>query len=131
MEMVELAAGADHAASLEPAEFRAYAALARDESALRAWTAARVGPREDPRWGPPEKRVLEIEGDVRRVSRQSITAARELRAGEVVQPQDVTFKRPGSGLEPFRIDDVVGRRLARDVAIDMPLAGADIEGWAP
>jgi N,N'-diacetyllegionaminate synthase len=125
------ARGPDHAASLEPAEFRAYAALARDESALRSWTSARVPPKEDVRWGPPEKRILDCERDVRQVSRQSITAARELRAGEVLQRGDVCFKRPGSGLEPWRLEEVIGRGLARDVGVDTPLTAHDFAGVSP
>jgi N,N'-diacetyllegionaminate synthase len=124
------AAGPDHAASLEPAEFRAYATLARDESTLRAWTGNRIPGAEDPRWGPAEKRVLECERDVRQASRQSITAARELRAGEVLQRECLTFKRPGIGMEPWRLDEVIGRRLARDVGCDQPLQAADLGGEA-
>jgi N,N'-diacetyllegionaminate synthase len=125
------ARGPDHAASLEPAEFRAYATLARDESNLRIWTSARVPPKEDVRWGPPEKRVLDCERDVRSVSRQSVTAARELRAGEVLRPADIRFKRPGVGLEPWRSDEILGRQLARDVGVDMPLNPQDVEGVRP
>jgi N,N'-diacetyllegionaminate synthase len=125
------AKGPDHAASLEPAEFRAYATLARDESNLRSWTAARVPPKEDVRWGPPEKRILECERDVRHVSRQSITAARELRACAVLGRGDLCFKRPGSGLEPWLLHEVLGRRLARDVGVDMPLTAQDVQGVRP
>jgi N,N'-diacetyllegionaminate synthase len=119
------AAGPDHSASLEPAEFRAYATMARDESSLRAWMGDRVPISEDPRWGPPEKRILDCERDVRRVSRQSITAARDLRAGETLQRQDITFKRPGTGLEPWQLEHIIGRPLLRDVGFDQPLTAND------
>ncbi len=125
------AAGPDHSASLGPAEFRAYATLARDESALRAWTSARVAPREDPRWGPPEKRVLDCERDVRRVSRQSITAARELRAGETLAAADTCYKRPGLGLEPWRTEDALGRTLRSDIPAGAPIAASDLVGVLP
>lgn len=139
--------GPDHAASLEPDEFRAYATLARDESAMRAWMndehaedgslCARRGRRrelavrEDPRWGPPTKVILACEGDVRRVSRQSIVLTRSLRAGERIGRGDITFKRPGLGLEPWRVDEVVGRRTRRDIDADRPIALEDIEAGAP
>jgi sialic acid synthase SpsE len=122
------AAGPDHAASLEPAEFRAYASMAREESTMRHWMDGTIPAAPDPRWGPSEKRVLECERDVRAVSRQSITAARELRAGEVLRAADLTVKRPGTGLEPWMIDRVIGRTLARDVGADLPLTEADIAG---
>lgn len=101
--------GPDHAASLEPGAFADYARLAR---------AARPTP---PMTHAPVKRVLPIERDVRTVSRQSIVAVRDLPEGHVLTRADVTFKRPGTGLPPFMIDDVIGRRLSHAVERDMPL----------
>jgi sialic acid synthase SpsE len=124
------AAGPDHAASLEPGEFRRYAELARDGSMLRL----RVGPAGptpvDPRIGPDEKRVLECERDVRAVSRQSIVARRAIGAGELIARQDLTFKRPGTGIEPWRVDDVSGRRARGPIEADTPIAPSDVEGLA-
>jgi N,N'-diacetyllegionaminate synthase len=121
------AAGPDHAASLEPAEFKAYADLARDASILRIRLGVGAPMRRDPRWGPAEKRVLECERDVRAVSRQSITTRRGLKAGEYVRRADLTVKRPGTGIPPWRIGEVLGRRLSRAVEEDMPLMDADLE----
>jgi N,N'-diacetyllegionaminate synthase len=120
------APGPDHAASLEPAEFRAYAALARDESAMRGWAGAALPLPDDPRLGPPSKRVLDCELDVRRVSRQSIIAARALPAGHILAPEDLTIKRPGVGIEPWRLEELPGRALRRDVAADTPLVPEDV-----
>jgi sialic acid synthase SpsE/CMP-N-acetylneuraminic acid synthetase len=100
------AAGPDHATSLEPAVFKRYVDLAR-----RAWQAL----------GPPEKRVLKIEEDVRRVSRQSLTATQALPAGHVISKEDLTIKRPGTGIPPWELAKTVGCRLATAVDADMPL----------
>jgi N,N'-diacetyllegionaminate synthase len=107
------APGPDHAASLDPAGFAEYVRLAR-----RAWRML----------GPAEKRVLDIEQDVRSVSRQSITAARDLPAGHLLARTDVTVKRPGSGLPPALLDEIIGRALARDVRADAPLIESDVSG---
>lgn len=123
------APGPDHAASLEPAEFRAYATLARDESVMKAWMGSVPLP-PDPRIGPEEKRVLPCELDVRRLSRQSLVAARDLPAGHVLRQEDLAIKRPGTGLEPFHLEEVIGRRLRRAVEADMPLEGSALEGVA-
>lgn len=123
------APGPDHAASLEPAEFRAYATLARDESAMKSWMGS-VPLTDDPRVGPEEKRVLACEQDVRRLSRQSLVARRDLPPGHVLAREDLTIKRPGTGLEPFRLDEVVGRRLRTAVEADMPLTVSAVEGAA-
>lgn len=107
------AAGPDHAASLEPFAMAGYVATAK------------AGVCIDPPAGG-EKQVLDCERDVREVSRQSIVTAQELRAGDVVARKMLTIKRPGTGLAPFRLDEIVGRRIARDVEADVPLCEEDL-----
>jgi len=105
------AEGPDHAASLEPQAFHEYVRLAR-----RAWRMV----------GPPGKSVQGIEQDVRRVSRQSIVSRRGLETGPVLSAGDVTVKRPGTGIEPWRMEEIIGRTLARDVDADTPLREEDL-----
>ncbi|MCA9285794.1 MAG: N-acetylneuraminate synthase family protein [Phycisphaerales bacterium] len=105
------APGPDHAASLDPVGFAEYVRLAR-----RAWTMV----------GPHEKRLLDEELDVRRVSRQSIVAARVLSAGTVLVAADVAVKRPGTGIEPWRLNDVLGRTVRHEVRAGMPLREEDL-----
>ncbi len=107
------AAGPDHAASLEPARFAEYVSRAKAATRSTATT-------------PGEKRLLECEQDVRAVSRQSLTTRRSLPAGHVLRADDLTIKRPGTGIEPWRLDEVVGQRLVRDVESDMFLTDADV-----
>ncbi len=113
------ARGPDHAASLDAAAFARYAEASRSSGRL-------AFAEHDPRIGPPEKRVLACETDVRRVSRQSITTRRALSAGHALTLDDLAIKRPGTGLEPWRLGEVVGRRLARGVNADMPLGAGDL-----
>ncbi len=75
------------------------------------------------RAGPPAgdtgtKQVLECERDVRLVARQSIVARRRIEAGETIRFEDLSFKRPGTGLEPWRVGEVVGQVLERAVEAD-------------
>lgn len=111
------AAGPDHAASLTPDRLAAYVRAAREPGADRP---------DSPLLGEPTKRVLDIERNVRTLSRQSLISARALSGGQRLARQDVTIKRPGTGIEPFRLGDVVGRRLARDVEQDAPLRWDDL-----
>jgi N,N'-diacetyllegionaminate synthase len=106
------ARGPDHAASLDTLGFAEYVRLAH-----RAFRML----------GEPRKRVLAIEEDVRQVSRQSITSTRSLDVGAVLQPGDLTIKRPGTGLPPHRFASILGRRLGRAVAADMPIVEDDLE----
>jgi sialic acid synthase SpsE len=123
------AKGPDHLTSLTPDEFAEYVALAR-----RAWDdrAHRLGPCSDfecdHRIGSLEKRVLPIEQDVRVASRQSVTTTRVLEAGDVITPADLTIKRPGTGIEPSRLQRVIGRTVSRHVDADAPLAWDDLAG---
>lgn len=118
------ARGPDHAASLEPAGFAEYVRRAR---AARTRTV-RPGPPplDAPEVGPIRKRVLDVEREVRSVSRQSITTVRSLPHGHTLTRADLTLKRPGTGIEPSRLASLLGRRLARSVEADVPLAEPDL-----
>lgn len=105
------AKGPDHAASLDPAGFAEYVRLAQ-----RAFTML----------GKREKVVNAIEQDVRHVSRQSLTTTRSLKVDHVLLREDMTIKRPGTGLPPWTMERVIGRRLVRTVDADMPLMEADL-----
>jgi N-acetylneuraminate synthase len=59
---------------------------------------------------------------------RSVVAARDLPAGTVLAPEHLTIKKPGTGLSPDRLVEILGRRLARAVAADHLLAVEDIEG---
>ena len=72
------------------------------------------------------KQVLECERDVRLVARQSIVARRRLEAGETIKLEDLSFKRPGTGLEPWRVGEVVGRVLERAVDADEMIEGESL-----
>ncbi len=104
-------AGPDHAMSLDPGAFERYVRLAHRAHRML---------------GAASKGVLEIERDVREVSRQSVTARCELPAGHVLESEELTLKRPGIGIAPWRLAETIGRRLARPVAADMPLTDEDL-----
>ncbi|MFI4853418.1 MAG: N-acetylneuraminate synthase family protein [Phycisphaerales bacterium JB065] len=108
--------GPDHAASLDPDAFAEYARLCRD------------GAGEPPAElvGPAEKRVLPCEADVRTVSRQSLVLTQPVPRGQPIPRQALTTKRPGTGIEPFRIDEVTARTAARDLEPDRPLTEDDL-----
>lgn len=105
------APGPDHAASLDPKAFAEYVRLAHRAFAML---------------GRREKTVLDMEQDVRKVSRQSLTTTRALRGDHVLAREDLTIKRPGIGLPPWTLERVIGRRLTRGVEADMPLMEGDL-----
>ena len=107
------ARGPDHRASLEPDGLRAYVDFVR-----RAHAAI----------GQGGKSVGDIERDVRQVARQSVRAAVDLAEGVVLSHSDLVVKRPGDGIEPWRLSEIVGRRLRRSVAADRAIQLEDLEG---
>lgn len=71
--------------------------------------------------------VAEGLGDLRRTFTKSLVARRDLTAGDVLHDDDLTAKKPGTGLPAAELPRVVGRRLARDVTAGSRLAEADLE----
>jgi N-acetylneuraminate synthase len=67
---------------------------------------------------------------LRKLFTRSLVASADLPAGTVIAREHVAIKKPGTGLAPDRLDDIIGRRLRRAVVADQVLAADDIEGLA-
>ncbi len=106
------APGPDHAASLEPDDLAEYVRFARRAFVMR---------------GAYEKRALPIELPVRQQTRQSVVLTHNLPAGHVLTAEDVTVKRPGTGIPAAEMKNIIGRRLTRDVAAGVLLKRDDVE----
>jgi N-acetylneuraminate synthase/N,N'-diacetyllegionaminate synthase len=118
------APGPDHSASLGPAEFRLYSGFARFRPGdVRRYSEPHASDADGAR---VNKEVQPVEQDVRRVSRQSLVTRRGLRPDHRIARDDLTIKRPGTGIEPWRLDEVVGRQTARAVEADVPLVEDDL-----
>jgi N,N'-diacetyllegionaminate synthase len=66
---------------------------------------------------------------LRRLFTRSVVAAQALPAGTILAREHLAVKKPGTGLSPDRLPEVVGRRLTRAVAADQLLAPEDLEGF--
>jgi N,N'-diacetyllegionaminate synthase len=98
--------GPDHKASLEPDELKAMVAAIRNvEQALGVGT----------------KFATPSELKNRPIGRKSIVAARAIEAGEILSVDNLTAKRPGTGISPMRWDELVGRKAARRYERDEPI----------
>lgn len=62
--------------------------------------------------------ALPEEGAARAHARRSLVAAKPIAAGQVIRSEDLTWKRPASGISPKDVDQVTGRPAARDIAED-------------
>lgn len=95
--------GPDHNASLEPAELKAMVTAIRNiELAL----------------GDGLKRLTPSEAGNRSVARKSLVASRPIKSGELFSIENITAKRPGTGISPMRWDEVMGRVSPRDFLVD-------------
>lgn len=99
--------GPDHVASLEPDELKQLVAGVRTIEAA-------LGSR---RKGPADEEMAN-----RAVARRSLVAARALRAGEPMSLDALDCKRPGTGVSPMRIWDLVGLPARRDTDVDEQVA---------
>lgn len=68
--------------------------------------------------GSREKVVLDCERIPRREARRSLVLTRDMKAGEIIQEQDIMAKRPGTGIAPRYTDIVIGKRVLRDLSED-------------
>jgi sialic acid synthase SpsE len=55
------------------------------------------------------KKPLECERESRKQARRSIVAKVDLKQGEIITEDKITFKRPGSGISPKDLDKILGR----------------------
>jgi len=97
--------GPDHAASLEPEEFKALVSGIREVEAARGEKLA-------------ERALSQGELINRENLAKSLVAARDIAAGTVVTESDVAVKSPGQGLSPLKMPALIGRRLNRAMARD-------------
>ncbi|SFM81853.1 pseudaminic acid synthase [Marinobacter pelagius] len=61
--------------------------------------------------------------------RRSLYFVEDLEAGAVIGAEAVRSVRPGFGLAPKFMDDVIGKRVNRDVRKNTPVKADVIEGW--
>jgi N-acetylneuraminate synthase len=92
------AEGPDHAASLEPDDF------ARRVSAIRNIETA-IG---DGIKTPKNSEIRNMP-----IARKSLVAARPLTVGDVLGPDDIASKRPGSGRPPIEYWSLIGTTVTR------------------
>ncbi len=95
--------GPDHMASIEPNDFAKMVRSIRNiELAM----------------GDGIKRPKAGETKNKPIARKSLVAKVAIKAGELFTPENVTAKRPGTGISPMAWDHVMGRTALRDFSVD-------------
>lgn len=96
--------GPDHTASLEPRELKAMV------KSIRNIELAISGS------GIKEPSNSEMKNIV--IARKSIVAATEIRKGELFTVENITTKRPGTGISPMRWDELIGKVAEVNYLVD-------------
>lgn len=95
--------GPDHKASLDPIELKNMVKAIRNiEQAI----------------GNGKKIPNELEIKNKPLVRKSIIALKNIKKGEVLSENNITTKRPGTGLNPFLWDSVIGTKAIKDFLKD-------------
>lgn len=68
--------------------------------------------------GRINKQPLICESSARKEARRSIVAKRDIKRGDVISKSDITFKRPGTGISPGEVDEVLGKTASKDIRED-------------
>jgi len=103
--------GPDHAASASPTEFAQMVRYLRQVESML---------------GSYEKVVTDVEFEPRKLARKSVVSARTLKAGQTISAEDLTTKRPGTGIPADEYYATIGRKLARDVEANQVLREEDL-----
>jgi N,N'-diacetyllegionaminate synthase len=105
--------GPDHRASLEPAALKAMVSGIRNiELALS---------------GDGFKKPSASEAKNMAIARKSIHLAQDCAKGLVLRASDLTMMRPGDGISPMRMDDIIGKTLKHACKANHKLSSEDFQ----
>ncbi len=68
--------------------------------------------------GQTKRTVLETEKISRKNARRSLVAFKNIKKGQKISKNDLTWKRPAYGISPRLIDEVIGKKVSRDIKQD-------------
>lgn len=104
--------GPDHRASLEPDELINMIAGIRQVELML---------------GSPIKQAMATELPIRTLARRSVTLVKDAVAGDILSSAHLALQRPGDGIAPKDLVNVVGKRMLRDIAAGTTLNWSDLE----
>ena len=105
--------GPDHRASLEPDELKAMVTAIRNiENAIN---------------GNGIKEVSESEKKNKIVARKSIHTNKEIPAGHILTAADLIMIRPGDGISPMKMDDIIGKEIISNVPLGHKISHLDLK----
>ena len=95
--------GPDHRASLEPQELTKMISLIRDTEKML---------------GSNNKIITKSEQKTKLLVRKSLVANKDIKKGEIFSKKNITTKRPGRGISPFKINKFFGKKSSKNFKKD-------------
>ena len=95
--------GPDHKASLEPRELTEMISLIRETEKML---------------GLNDKIITKSEEKTKLLVRKSLVASNDIKKGEIFNKKNITTKRPGSGISPFKINKFLGKKSRKNFKKD-------------
>ena len=68
--------------------------------------------------GSYDLKCLDSEASARSNARRSIVTTCDIKKGAILTPEMLTYKRPGTGIPPEKMNEIIGRTMAVDVKED-------------
>jgi sialic acid synthase SpsE len=99
----------EHFMSLEPAEIKEFIKRVREVEKA---------------FGNP--RII-FNSRVKAANRRSIMTKRKIPKGKIIEINDLTFKRPGTHISVERYEEIIGKKAARDIELDVFISENDFE----
>ena len=98
--------GPDHKASLNPKEFKAMVDAIRNVEVAM---------------GDGIRTFSDNENNIKKVARKSIILNEDVHEGTIIEKSMLTVKRPGTGIAPKYIDEIIGKKIIKDLAANTVL----------
>lgn len=77
---------------------------------------------------PVDKEAIAGEfNGLRDVFTKSVVARKNLKAGTLLKADDLSLKKPGTGIPASRLSEIIGRRLKRPLAADTLISESDLD----
>jgi N,N'-diacetyllegionaminate synthase len=105
--------GPDHLASLEPAELKHMVTAIRNVELSVS--------------GSGQKKASASEEKNKMIARRSIHLRNNGQQGQVLTKEDLEMKRPGDGISPMRMNEVIGKKLKYNLNAEHKLTDNDFE----
>jgi sialic acid synthase SpsE len=102
--------GPDHKASLEPEELKMMVRSIRDVSVVL---------------GSSQKEPTKSECPMIKNIRKSLVALAPIKKGEIFSAKNLCIKRPGTGFEPRRYFDLLGKKAKKNIQADSLITEKD------